>query len=90
MALRIITEANRCLQCKRPQCQAACPIHTPIPQVILAFRENRLLEAGRILFEACHHSASFPAVSLRRRVRKRLFAAFSRRSLRSSAPLMKL
>ncbi len=51
MALRIITEANRCLQCKRPQCQAACPIHTPIPQVILAFRENRLLEAGRILFE---------------------------------------
>ena len=51
MALRIISEANRCLQCKKPMCQEGCPIHTPIPKAILAFRENRLMEAGRMLFE---------------------------------------
>ena len=51
MALRIISEANRCLQCKKPMCQEGCPIHTPIPKAILAFRENHLMEAGRMLFE---------------------------------------
>ena len=51
MALRIITEANRCLQCKKPMCKEGCPIHTPIPQAILAFRENRLMDAGKLLFE---------------------------------------
>ena len=29
-----IEEANRCLGCKKPQCQAGCPIKTPIPEVI--------------------------------------------------------
>ena len=27
-----------------------CPIHTPIPEVIRLFRENRLMEAGEMLF----------------------------------------
>ena len=50
MALHIITEANRCLLCKKPLCQEGCPIHTPIPEVIRLFRENRLMEAGEMLF----------------------------------------
>ncbi|MBR1711465.1 MAG: NAD(P)-dependent oxidoreductase [Clostridia bacterium] len=51
MALRIMTEANRCLQCKKPMCQQGCPIHTPIPQAIALFKENRLMDAGKMLFE---------------------------------------
>lgn len=51
MALRIVTEANRCLQCKEPLCQEACPIHTPIPKAIALFKENRLMEAGKMLFD---------------------------------------
>lgn len=51
MALQITNEANRCLQCKRPLCREGCPAHTPIPEVIALFRENRLIEAGQLLFE---------------------------------------
>ncbi len=51
MALQIVSEANRCLQCKRPLCQEGCPAHTPIPRVIALFKENRLMEAGELLFE---------------------------------------
>ncbi len=51
MALQITNEANRCLQCKRPLCREGCPAHTPIPEVIALFRENRLMEAGQLLFE---------------------------------------
>ena len=51
MALRITNEANRCLQCKKPLCQQGCPAHTPIPQIIALFKENRLMEAGEKLFE---------------------------------------
>ncbi len=51
MALHIVAEANRCLNCKNPRCQQGCPVHTPIPAVIRLFRENRLMEAGELLFE---------------------------------------
>ena len=51
MALHIETEANRCLQCKKPMCQQGCPAHTPIPQIIALFRENKLMEAGKTLFD---------------------------------------
>ncbi len=51
MALHIIAEANRCLNCKKPRCQQGCPVHTPIPTVIRLFKENRLMEAGEMLFE---------------------------------------
>ena len=67
MAVKIVTEANRCLQCKKPLCQQGCPACTPIPQVIALFKENKLMEAGKMLFEnnpmslvcsmVCHHSA---------------------------------
>ncbi len=51
MALHIVAEANRCLNCKNPRCQQGCPVHTPIPHVIQLFKENRLMEAGEMLFE---------------------------------------
>ena len=44
-------EANRCLGCKVPQCQKGCPIATPIPEIIKLLKDNRLDDAGRILFE---------------------------------------
>jgi len=51
MALHVMDEANRCLQCKIPQCQKGCPIHTNIPEVIRLLKENKLNEAGWMLFE---------------------------------------
>ena len=51
MALHIMNEANRCLQCKVPMCQKGCPISTPIPDVIKKFKENQLMEAGKELFK---------------------------------------
>lgn len=66
MPLHIVTEANRCLQCKKPKCQEGCPVHTPIPEIIKLFKENKLMEAGEILFrnnplsvicsEVCNHA----------------------------------
>ncbi|MBQ9757693.1 MAG: NAD(P)-dependent oxidoreductase [Clostridia bacterium] len=51
MALHILDEANRCLECKNPTCQKGCPINTPIPKVISLLKNNKLDEAGKILFE---------------------------------------
>lgn len=51
MALHIIDEANRCLNCKKPMCQQGCPVHTPIPHIIQMFKQNRLMEAGEELFQ---------------------------------------
>ena len=51
MALHVMDEANRCLQCKNPQCIKGCPIKTPIPEVIKLLKENKLDEAGKMLFE---------------------------------------
>lgn len=51
MKLHIIDEAERCLKCKKPMCQQGCPIHTPIPQITQMLLENRLMDAGSILFE---------------------------------------
>ena len=66
MPLHIVTEANRCLQCKNAKCQQGCPVHTPIPEIIKLFKENKLMEAGEILFrnnplsvicsEVCNHA----------------------------------
>ena len=51
MALHVMDEANRCLGCKKPQCQKGCPINTPIPEVIKLLKANKLDEAGWMLFE---------------------------------------
>ena len=47
MALHVMDEVNRCLQCKNPQCVKGCPIQTPIPDIIRLLKENKLNEAGR-------------------------------------------
>ena len=51
MALHVMDEANRCLGCKKPMCQQGCPIKTPIPEVIRLLKDNKLDEAGWMLFE---------------------------------------
>ena len=67
MAVHIVTEAERCLQCKKPLCQQGCPVQTPIPTIIRLFKEKKLMEAGEMLFEnnplsvvcsiVCNHEA---------------------------------
>ncbi|EPZ56580.1 NADPH-dependent glutamate synthase GltA1 domain protein [[Clostridium] sordellii ATCC 9714] len=44
-------EANRCLVCKNARCKSACPISTDIPTVINLYKENKIKEAGEILFK---------------------------------------
>lgn len=51
MALHIVEEAERCLNCKKPLCQKGCPVGTAIPLVIQLFRERRMDEAGAVLFQ---------------------------------------
>ena len=51
MAVRIVEEANRCLQCKKPLCQKGCPISTNIPEVIHLFKEGEINRAGEMLFD---------------------------------------
>ena len=50
MAVHVIEEANRCLQCKKPRCREGCPIHTNIPEMIRLLKENQLLDAAEMLF----------------------------------------
>lgn len=67
MAIHIVEEAERCLGCKRPQCQQGCPVHTNIPEVIRLFKDRKINDAGAMLFEnnpmsavcslICNHSA---------------------------------
>lgn len=49
--INIRDEAERCLQCKKPRCVKACPISTPIPQVVKIFLEGYIEEAGDLLFQ---------------------------------------
>lgn len=67
MALHMIKEAERCLNCKKPMCMEGCPVHTRIPELIRLFRQQEILKAGEILFEnnpmslvcamVCNHEA---------------------------------
>ena len=65
VALHIIEEADRCLSCKRPLCRTGCPVGTPIPQIIQAFRERDMDRAGSMLFAnnpmsvICSHVCNF-------------------------------
>lgn len=47
----LISEANRCLNCKKPLCKIHCPISTDIPKIIELFKDEKYLEAGEKLFE---------------------------------------
>jgi glutamate synthase (NADPH/NADH) small chain len=39
-----LEEANRCLQCPKPQCVTGCPVEVPIPQFIKCIREKKYAE----------------------------------------------
>ena len=44
-------EALRCLLCKKPKCALqGCPVHTPVPECMLLYRQGKLDEAGAMLF----------------------------------------
>lgn len=52
MGHHIIEEAERCIQCKRPACSLkGCPVETPVNTAIRLLKENKILEAGSLLFE---------------------------------------
>jgi len=40
-----IEEANRCLQCVKPQCVGGCPVEVSIPEFIKCLRERKYAEA---------------------------------------------
>ncbi len=47
----LLSEAERCLMCKKPNCKAGCPINTSIPDIIKLYKEDKIMEAGEILFK---------------------------------------
>ncbi|MDO8785265.1 MAG: NADPH-dependent glutamate synthase, partial [Syntrophales bacterium] len=46
-----ITEAKRCLQCKKPACVEGCPVDVQIPAFIRLITEGNFSEAGRKIKE---------------------------------------
>jgi glutamate synthase (NADPH) small chain len=44
-----IKEAGRCIQCKKRNCAAGCPVEVDIPDFIKALREGNLPEAVKVL-----------------------------------------
>ena len=51
MAINVVEEAKRCLQCRVPMCRRGCPISTNIPEMNRMFLEFKKDEAGKMLFE---------------------------------------
>ena len=47
--VQAIEEANRCLQCVKPQCVTGCPVEVPIPEFIKCIREKRYDEGIAII-----------------------------------------
>ncbi len=47
----ILSEAKRCLNCKKPMCKEGCPVKTDIPNIIQMFLNGNMEEAGYKLFE---------------------------------------
>ena len=50
MAVHVLEEANRCLQCKNPRCRTGCPIHTNIPEMIRLLKNEQMMDAAVMLF----------------------------------------
>lgn len=51
MAVHVINESKRCLQCKKPLCRIkGCPAQTNIPEMIRLFLEGNINDAGAMLF----------------------------------------
>lgn len=53
-----MTEAKRCLQCKKPSCIEGCPVEVNIPAFIRLIAEGKFIEAARTIKE----TNSLPAV----------------------------
>lgn len=51
MALNVVSEARRCLNCKKPMCREGCPINTNIPEMIQLFLNGESDKAGEMLFD---------------------------------------
>ncbi len=49
-------QADRCLDCGNPYCEAKCPVHNYIPNWLKLVREGRLLEAAAL----CHETNPLP------------------------------
>lgn len=47
---RAVAEAQRCLQCYRPACEAGCPNHNPIKAFIALVAQGRAVEAAELLW----------------------------------------
>jgi glutamate synthase (NADPH/NADH) small chain len=43
-------QASRCIQCPNPTCVEACPLDSPIPELLALTAEGRFLEAAKMLF----------------------------------------
>lgn len=54
-----ILEATRCLQCKDPRCQKACPVGVNIPKFLDLFAHGKIAEAAQCLL----HDNALPAVT---------------------------
>lgn len=50
MSNLVISEAKRCLQCKKPQCKEGCPVNTPFNEIVKLFLDGNITEAGEKLF----------------------------------------
>jgi len=46
-----VSEAERCLECKKPSCVKGCPVEIDIPGFIKKIKEKDFLEAARIIKE---------------------------------------
>lgn len=46
-----ITEAKRCLQCKKPLCVLGCPVNVKIPEFIALIAEGKFIEAAQKIKE---------------------------------------
>ena len=53
-----IIEAQRCLNCKNPQCVKACPVNIEIPQFVHFVAEGQFEEAARVI----NRSSALPSV----------------------------
>jgi len=46
-----VEEAERCLNCPKPQCKKGCPVEVPIPEFIQLVKEHKFGEAARKIKE---------------------------------------
>ncbi|MCX6645994.1 MAG: NADPH-dependent glutamate synthase [bacterium] len=46
-----IVEANRCIQCKKPQCVDGCPVNIDIPAFISLIRDKKFFQANEKILE---------------------------------------